>query len=114
MSEVLTRKVLRVSLIGAGARANACVYPALQKIDGVEILSVFDIDRSAAQAAANKFGIPKCYSGLPNDFKKMLEESKPDAVFSIGQPHMMYDNWVWCLENGFHLFIEKPLGLTLH
>jgi predicted dehydrogenase len=26
----------------------------------------------------------------------------------------MYDIWVWCLQQGLNLYIEKPMGLTLH
>ena len=26
----------------------------------------------------------------------------------------MYDIWTWCLEEGFNLYIEKPMGSTIH
>ncbi|MFO7696643.1 MAG: Gfo/Idh/MocA family oxidoreductase, partial [Anaerolineae bacterium] len=35
-------------------------------------------------------------------------------VYAIGPPHTMYDVWVWCLQGGLNLYIEKPMGLTLH
>jgi predicted dehydrogenase len=35
-------------------------------------------------------------------------------VYAIGQPHLMYDIWTWCLERGLNLYVEKPLGLTIH
>lgn len=38
----------------------------------------------------------------------------PDAVYVIGPPEFMYHIWCWCLSNRIDLFIEKPLGLTLH
>jgi virulence factor len=44
----------------------------------------------------------------------MLAETAPDAVYAIGQPHYMYDIWTWCLAQGLNLYIEKPMGLTLH
>ncbi len=44
----------------------------------------------------------------------MIELTSPDAVYSIGPPHYMYDTWVWCLQQGLNLFVEKPLGITLH
>jgi predicted dehydrogenase len=44
----------------------------------------------------------------------MIDEVKPDAAVVIGQPHMMYDIWKDCLERGLHLYIEKPLALTIH
>jgi predicted dehydrogenase len=44
----------------------------------------------------------------------MIAEEAPDAVYAIGQPHLMYDVWTACLERGQNLYIEKPLGLSLH
>ena len=44
----------------------------------------------------------------------MVEEVAPDGVYAIGQPHIMYDIWIWCLQQGLNLYIEKPMGLTWH
>jgi predicted dehydrogenase len=44
----------------------------------------------------------------------MIAEVGPDAVYVIGQPDVMYPLWVWCLEHGQNLYIEKPMGITLH
>jgi predicted dehydrogenase len=44
----------------------------------------------------------------------MVEKARPDGVYVIGQPHIMYDIWTWCLVLGLPLYIEKPMGLTLH
>lgn len=44
----------------------------------------------------------------------MIEKEKPDGVAVIGQPHLMYDIWMWCLEHGLNLYIEKPMALTIH
>jgi predicted dehydrogenase len=44
----------------------------------------------------------------------MVEETVPDAVYAIGQPHHLYDVWTWCLRQGLNLCVEKPLGLSLH
>jgi predicted dehydrogenase len=44
----------------------------------------------------------------------MIDTVEPEAVYVIGQPEFMYHIWCWCLTQGLDLFIEKPLGLTLH
>ncbi len=44
----------------------------------------------------------------------MIEEVAPDAVYVIGPPDVMYPHWIWCLEHGLNLYIEKPMGITLH
>lgn len=44
----------------------------------------------------------------------MIDALAPDGVYAIGPPHLLYDAWLWCLQRGVNLFIEKPMGLTLH
>jgi predicted dehydrogenase len=44
----------------------------------------------------------------------MIEECAPDGVYAIGQPHVMYDIWMECLQAGQNLYIEKPMGISWH
>jgi len=101
---------VRVAMIGAGSMANRVHYPSLASFDDVEIAAICDLDSSRLHATADKYGVERRYS----DYQRMIEEIAPDAVYVIGQPHLMYDIWMWCLEQGLNLFIEKPMGLTLH
>ncbi|NLB39330.1 MAG: gfo/Idh/MocA family oxidoreductase, partial [Clostridiales bacterium] len=47
-------------------------------------------------------------------YRDMLDSVKPDGVAVIGDPDVMYPIWRYCLEKGINLYVEKPLGLTLH
>lgn len=106
---------IRVALVGAGERASIAVYPAFKDQPDVELVGVCDIDEQRARAAAESFGIPACYGqGGVYDYQRMLAELRPDAVAIIGQPHIMYDLWAYALQNGYHLYIEKPMALTAH
>jgi len=99
-----------VVVVGAGYMANKVHYPALVSLAGVKIEAICDRNPDKLQEAAKRFCVEKAYQ----DYKKMIEEVAPDAVFAIGPPHTMYDVWMWCLQRGLNLFVEKPLGLTLH
>lgn len=101
---------IRIAIIGAGRMANSVHYPSLAYMDDVEIAGVCDLNPLALQQTADQYGIENRYS----DYRLMVEEVKPQAVYVIGQPHLMYDIWVWCLEQGLNLYIEKPLGITIH
>jgi len=103
-------QTVRVAMIGAGSMANRVHYPSLASFDDVEIAAVCDIDSARLQATADRYGIAGRYS----DYRKMVEEVAPDAVYVIGPPHMMFDIWTWCLEQGLNLYVEKPLGITIH
>ena len=111
-------KKLKIVIIGAGSRANQVIYPSfadLREAGEVEIAGICDIDMARLKNTADKYGIEKRYGeGGVHDYKRMVADLEPDAAVVIGQPHIMYDIWMWCLVNGLHLYIEKPLALTIH
>lgn len=101
---------IKVAMIGAGAMANRVHYPSLASFDDVEIAAIAELSPERLNATADKYGV----EGRFGDYRQMIEQVAPDAVYSVGPPHLMYDTWVWCLQQGVNLFVEKPLGLTLH
>ncbi|HLK60222.1 MAG TPA: Gfo/Idh/MocA family oxidoreductase [Chthonomonadaceae bacterium] len=101
---------VRIAYIGAGSHSNSVHYPSLASFDDVEIAALCDINSDRLNATGDKYGIERRYS----DYRKMVEEVAPDAVYAIGQPHIFYDIWTWCLQQGLNLCIEKPMGITLH
>ena len=107
-SKILNK--VRVAMIGAGSMANRVHYPSLASFEDAEIAAICDLDPHRLHTTADRYGIEKRYS----KYRRMIEEIAPDAVYAIGQPHLMYDVWMWCLSQGLNLYIEKPMGLTIH
>ncbi len=105
--EPITNRPVRVAMIGAGRMANNVHYPSLASFDDAEIAAICDLAEGPLNATADKYGVD-------TDYRKMVAEVQPDGVYVIGQPHYMYDIWVWCLREGLNLYIEKPMGLTWH
>jgi len=103
------RKV-RVAMIGAGSMANRVHYPSLASFSDVTFAGICDLDPERLKTTADTYGIEKRYT----DYRKMIADTAPHAVYAIGPPHIMYDVWTWCLREGQNLYIEKPMGLTLH
>jgi virulence factor len=101
---------VRVAMIGAGSMANSVHYPSLASFPDVELAAACDLDPDRLRTTADRYGIPGRYS----DYRRMVDEVAPDAVYAVGQPHLMFDVWTWCLQQGLNLCIEKPLGTTLH
>lgn len=106
----MTERTVRVAVVGAGQMANLVHYPSLASIDDVEIVGVCDLDEARRDETADRWGVTGRYA----DWVAMVEETRPDAVYVIGPPEMMYGIWCACLERGLDLFVEKPLGLTAH
>jgi virulence factor len=105
---------VRVAMIGAGWRAQDVIYPAFSRNENVELVGICDIDPDRLKKVGDKYGIEKRYGSNIFEYQKMAQELKPDALVIIGNPHEMYNLWEWALKNGFNLYIEKPMGLTIH
>lgn len=101
---------VRVAMIGAGRMANSVHYPSLASFDDVEIAAICDLDPRALGATADRYGVSQRFS----DYREMVAKVAPDGVYVVGQPHLMYDVWTWCLQEGLNLYIEKPMGLSWH
>jgi virulence factor len=111
------KKKIRICVIGNGKFANAVHYPSLASVENVEITGICAFNEERLKETAKKYHITDTnifVSKSQTDYQKMLEELHPDGVYAIGQPERMYEIWVWCLERKFNLFIEKPMGMTLH
>lgn len=102
--------MVRVAMIGAGRMANSVHYPSLASFDDVEIAAICDLDSERLHVTADKYGVERRYA----NYRTMIEEIAPDAVYVIGHPDHMYNIWQWCLSEGLNLYIEKPMGLTIH
>jgi len=103
-------KKVRVAMIGAGGMANRVHYPSLASFKDVEIAAICDLNEERLNTTSDKYGVEARYT----DYKKMCEEIAPDAVYVVGPPDDMYKIWVWCLQQGLNMFVEKPLGITAH
>ena len=108
--ESRTREPVRIAMIGAGSMANSVHYPSLASFADVEIVAICDLDPARLATTADTYGVEKRYF----DYRAMIEECAPDGVYAIGPPHIMYDIWMWCLQQGQNLYIEKPMGITWH
>jgi predicted dehydrogenase len=109
MAVPFSQKV-RLAMIGAGVMANDVHYPSLASFPDVEFAGICDINMERLARTADKYNIEKRFT----DYRKMLEDTAPDAVYAIGDPDVMYPVWIWCLEQGQNLYIEKPMGITMH
>ena len=103
-------RTIQVAMIGAGNMATRVHYPSLASLPGVEFAAICDLNAARMNDVADQYGISKRFS----DYRAMVEAVTPDAVYAIGPPHLMYDVWVWCLQQELNLYIEKPLGISMH
>ena len=99
---------VRVALIGAGHMANSVHYPSLAEFEDVELAAICDLIEEKARATAERFRIPRVYT----DYRRMIDEVEPEAVYVIMPPQHLFEPVVHCLRLGRHVFIEKPPAVT--
>ena len=103
-------KKVRVAMVGAGSMANEVHYPSLASFSDVEIAAICDLNQERLNETASRYGVERRYVR----YEQMVEQVAPDAIYVIGNPDQMYPIWIWCLQQGLNLYIEKPMGITVH
>ncbi|MDP3734748.1 MAG: Gfo/Idh/MocA family oxidoreductase [Nanoarchaeota archaeon] len=97
--------VLNVGIIGCGSAAKVHLQH-LKQHPSVKLVALCD-PSPVLPAEFQGLGITKY-----DDYKKMLEQEKIDAV-SIASPHSFhYEQILACAKRGIHVLCEKPLAIT--
>lgn len=81
----------------------------LMNIPGVEIVGIQDPDITVAEHRSSVVGgTSRTYT----DYKKMLDETKPDFVLALGRHDDMAQTARYLIENDFPFLMEKPMGIN--
>ncbi|MCL4360360.1 Gfo/Idh/MocA family oxidoreductase [Patescibacteria group bacterium] len=97
-----------LGFIGCGRHAAMCIYPSLEAL-GIKLSAVCALHKDHADAVARKYDIPHSY----DTYREMLGKEKPDAVFVAAGENAHIKIVADMLSAGVHVFVEKPLGLTV-
>jgi len=101
---------VRVAVVGLGHMCQLVHLPSLAANPNVDLVAFCDLNETLLASVAKQYGVSATFL----DYRKMTEAVSPDAVYVISHPHLVYDVWKWFLEQRIPLFIEKPMGLTIH
>lgn len=95
-----------IVIFGAGSIVNDGHLPAYRKA-GFPVAGIYDPDRSRAEAAAQKWGLPKVYGAV------VEAAAQPGAVFDLATPPAAHLDLLRALPNGATVLIQKPMGRDL-
>ncbi|MDD4796596.1 MAG: Gfo/Idh/MocA family oxidoreductase [Eubacteriales bacterium] len=101
---------LRIGVIGAGGIATGIHLPVLCALPKAQVQAVCDLVGGRAAEAARTFGVARSYTS----YFDMLQSEVLDAVFVLVQPDALFRVASDCLLAGKHVFMEKPMGITLY
>jgi predicted dehydrogenase len=95
--------MLKVAIVGCGKIADAHASQ-IQRIEGCEIVGVCDREPLMAKQLCERFPVKQCFT----DLSELLSEARPDVVHITTPPESHYDVARFCLEQGCHVYVEKP------
>lgn len=100
---------VRVAVVGAGARGSDLIR-ALTTIDGVQLIGVCD-DYPPHLEQGAKYAGPQ--AKLFGDYRRLLDELKPQAVVIAVPLYLHYQVAADCLSAGCDVFLEKTMCYTV-
>lgn len=100
---------LRLGIIGCGKVAWERHHPALSRLADFEVRCVSDPDGDRAAHIARLFGGVNIHS----DYRELTARTDLDAVAVLTHTGAHAETGCAVLGSGKHLFLEKPLALTL-
>jgi predicted dehydrogenase len=100
---------MNVGVIGAGNIAKAAHLPALESIPSVNVIAIADVDERRAKKIAQRFHIPQYYS----NFEELIDQDSIQIIHVCTPPQIRSQIIEPAAAKGKHLFVEKPLALTL-
>lgn len=100
---------LRLGIVGCGRVAEARHLPALRATRGAEVVALSDPDAARLERAAALAPRARRFA----DYREMLRAADLDAVAVCTPPRLHAAVALAALDAGKHLFVEKPLALTV-
>jgi predicted dehydrogenase len=99
---------LRIGLVGCGAFGESHLT-AFAGIPFVEVTAVTDLVRERSQRLAERYKVPR----VTKDFRELCALKDVEAVCVVTTEDQHLDPVLTALENGKHVFVEKPMATRL-
>lgn len=99
--------MLKTAIIGCGKIADAHAS-LIQTIPDCEIVGVCDAEPLMARQLSERFHIKRWFTSIT----ELLSETHPDVVHITTPPESHYGIARQCLEQGCHVYVEKPFTLN--
>jgi myo-inositol 2-dehydrogenase/D-chiro-inositol 1-dehydrogenase len=109
MSRLHELNPVRIGIVGVGRATRTIHLPALRRVRTVQVAALADVNQQALFSALKQFGIPRGVA----DYRELLDDPSIEAIAICVPAQLHVEIALNALNAGKHLFIEKPLALTL-
>ena len=100
---------VRIGFVGCGFAAEHRHLPTLARLPGLRVEAVADLDEAAATRLAERFGIERRYTSA----RELAEDPAVEAVAVCVPTGAHVEVAIAAIDAGKHVFVEKPLALSL-
>ncbi|WP_166240690.1 Gfo/Idh/MocA family protein [Paenibacillus turpanensis] len=107
MKQAAEAKHVKIGIIGCG-NISAIYCKNLTSLPGIEVTACADLDVEKARSRAVEYGIPKACS-----VEELLADPEVQIVVNLTIPAAHADVCLQALEAGKHVYVEKPLAVSL-
>jgi predicted dehydrogenase len=105
----MDERPIRLGYVGAGFIAQSIHLPNFAALPGCRLLALAEVRRDLGERVAARHGIPRLYP----DHHALAADSEVDAI-AVSAPYALQGEIARdCLAAGKHVFIEKPLAVSL-
>ena len=108
-SAPINKSEIKFALVGAGNLAKWAHLPAIGKINGASLHAVHSNSGARGKSYAMRFGA----SYASSDLAEILADENVDAVIIATRHKEHAAQAIAALEAGKHVFIEKPMAITV-
>jgi len=103
---------MKYALIGCGRISTNHIKAALN--NGLDIVAVCDVKEEHMESLLEKHGLEKDVSiKRYTDYEKMIRENEIDLISIATESGIHAQVALFCIENGIHVIIEKPMAMSL-
>lgn len=99
---------VRLAVVGSGFGLYG-LLPAFQQIPECVITGIYGRSSERMVDYCRKTSVPRIFQ----DWRELIEESKPDAIAVAVVPKYQYEVIMYALRRGISVFAEKPLAIDL-
>ena len=100
---------VKIAMIGVGNISGIYLENISKTFKEIELIGVCDLIRERAEAAQEKYGIPKVYDTMHDAFA----DPEVEIVLNLTRPYEHFEVSKAALEAGKNVYSEKPLGADL-
>lgn len=100
---------VKIGIVGLGRLGLEHARNLAFKIPNAELIAVCSVVQAEVDKVQKEWGIPNAYT----DYDEMIKNEELEAVAILSPSPLHVEHITKALDRGLHVFVDKPLGVTV-